>query len=195
MYPLGGNYAEVYRNRKGWFSFNVQTVCDHKMRIMDLVARWPGSAHDQTIYNNSSLRARLEMGEFGNGLILGDSGYTLAPHLITPIRNAVRPEQQLFNESQIRTRTTVERSYGVWKRRFPVLSLGIRLKPRTTQAVIAACAVIHNIAIGRDEAQPPNDPQLPELDIDGDQFQNLELVKGHGNARMQNRLVTYFQHL
>lgn len=52
----GGEQAETYRNRKGFFSINVQTVCDAHLRIQDIVARWPGSAHDSTIFINSSLR-------------------------------------------------------------------------------------------------------------------------------------------
>lgn len=74
-YILGGDQAENFRNRKGYFSFNVQTVSDANLKILDIVARWPGSTHDQTIFNNSSIRNRFEQGHFGNGILLGDSGY------------------------------------------------------------------------------------------------------------------------
>ncbi|XP_071631802.1 putative nuclease HARBI1 [Temnothorax longispinosus] len=49
----GGEEAEVYRNRKGIFTMNVQAVCDSALRILDIVARWPGSTHDATIFNAS----------------------------------------------------------------------------------------------------------------------------------------------
>ncbi|KAJ8980507.1 hypothetical protein NQ317_007927 [Molorchus minor] len=42
----GGEHAELFRNRKGYFSINVQTVASTNLRIMDVVARWPGSTHD-----------------------------------------------------------------------------------------------------------------------------------------------------
>lgn len=35
----GGDNAEVYRNRKNFFSINVQTICDTKLKIQDIVAR------------------------------------------------------------------------------------------------------------------------------------------------------------
>lgn len=35
---------------------NVQAVCDAHLRFMNVVARWPGSTHDATIFNNSTLR-------------------------------------------------------------------------------------------------------------------------------------------
>lgn len=33
------NIGEQFRNRKGYFSFNVQAVCNSKMEIMNIVAR------------------------------------------------------------------------------------------------------------------------------------------------------------
>lgn len=50
---------------------NVQLVCDSDMKIINIVARCPGSAHDTTIFNNSRLRARFEAGEFENAILLG----------------------------------------------------------------------------------------------------------------------------
>lgn len=35
----GGDKAELFRNRKGWFAINCQFVCDNNYRILDLVAR------------------------------------------------------------------------------------------------------------------------------------------------------------
>lgn len=123
----GGDNAEYYRNRKGYFSWNVQTVCDGNLRILDIVARWPGSTHDQTIFNNSALKTKFINGEMGNFLLLADSGYGLTNYLLIPVQAPRTPAEILYNESQIRTRNAVERSYGVWKRRFPVLSLGMRV--------------------------------------------------------------------
>jgi len=36
----------------------------------------------------------------------------------------------------------VERLFGVWKRRFPVLAIGIRTQIQTTMATIVATAVM-----------------------------------------------------
>jgi len=33
----GGDNAEVYRNRKSFFSINVKTICDAKLKIQDIV--------------------------------------------------------------------------------------------------------------------------------------------------------------
>lgn len=68
----GGNDAEIFRNRKGYFSINVQAVASADLLFKDIVARWPGSTHDVTIFNNSRLKGRCEMGHFGNGILLGN---------------------------------------------------------------------------------------------------------------------------
>ncbi|KAH1028402.1 hypothetical protein HUJ05_001756 [Dendroctonus ponderosae] len=35
---------------------------------MNIVADWPGSTHDSTIFNSCRLKARIEIGEFAYGL-------------------------------------------------------------------------------------------------------------------------------
>ncbi|XP_055634319.1 putative nuclease HARBI1 [Toxorhynchites rutilus septentrionalis] len=151
----GGDHAENYRNRKSWFSINVQTVSSANLKILNIVARWPGASHDQHIFNNSSLKMQLERGDYGHFIIVGDSGYRNTKYLATPFLRCETAAENLYNESQIRTRNVVERSYGVWKRRFPVLSLGMRVIISTVQLIIVACAVLHNIAIDAKEEVPP----------------------------------------
>ncbi|XP_023312227.1 putative nuclease HARBI1 [Anoplophora glabripennis] len=151
----GGEDGEVFRNRKGYFSIITQIVCDSDLKITDIVARWPGSTHDATISMNSRICARFENREFGNGILLGDSGYALQPFLLTPLDEPVTRAQQLYNESFIRTRNIVERTIGVWKSRFPCLAYGMRIKTETALTVIIATAVLHNIARSMNEPEPP----------------------------------------
>ncbi|XP_049816590.1 putative nuclease HARBI1 [Schistocerca nitens] len=154
----GGDNAEEYRGRKGYFSLNVRTVASCDLKILDIVCRLPDSAHDQTIFNNSRLKARLESGEMGNRVLLCDSGYTACHYLLPPITSPRIRAENIYNESQIRTRNVVERSYGVRKRRFPVLCNGITLQIERAEAIIIPCSVLHNMAIDMNEGLPPHDP-------------------------------------
>lgn len=120
---------------------------------MDIVARWPGATHDQTIFNNSHIKHRLSSKEFGNCVIVGDRGYENTSYLLTPLQNPTTPAEHLYNESQIRSRNVVERAYGVWKNRFPILSMQIKLHLSNIQNIIVACAVLHNIAVDMREEQ------------------------------------------
>ncbi|XP_018363578.1 PREDICTED: putative nuclease HARBI1 isoform X2 [Trachymyrmex cornetzi] len=157
---FGTENAELFRNRKGYFSLNVQVVTNSNLEITDVVARWPGSTHDSTIFNNSQLRGTFEQGIHRDGLLLGDSGYPIKSYLMTPLLNPRTPAEQLYNESHIRTRNIIERLFGIWKRRFPVLALGLRLQLNSVMAVIVATAVLHNVARQNGDEEPPEDPNL-----------------------------------
>lgn len=195
----GGNNAEIFRNRKGFFSFNVQVLCDSKLKVEDIVCRWPGSSHDSVIFNNSNLRAQLEANEFGDSLIIGDKGYPNRNYLITPLRDPITPEEHLFNESHIRTRNVVERCFGVLKKRFPVLALGIRLNVKKVEAIVVACAVLHNIACQFGEPEPDTDADV--LTAISNQI-NVNLTEtfnvthfDRNNITRYNLINTYFRGL
>lgn len=186
----GGDFAEIFRNRKGYFSKNVQVVAGPNLEIQHIITRWPGSTHDQIAFNGSSLQNRFEHNEFLNYHLLGDSGYECRSYLMVPLMQVRTPPENLYNESLIRTRVTVERLFGVWKRRFPILSLGICVsqgKMVKADFYIVACAVLHNIAAKQGEPEPPEEGKvLPEEEI-------LQEVVNDGpvgnNPKYENRQI------
>jgi len=195
----GGDDAELYRNRKGFFSLNVQTIADANRKIQDIVCRWPGSSHDSNIFWNSRICQRFEMGDFAESLLVGDSGYPIKRYLITPLQNVNNEVENLFNESQIRTRNVVECSYGIWKRRFPALAVGIRLKLDTTMAAIVATAVLHNIACDENEHNPPvNRREENAINIVNQGFNNVAQQVNNmniNNITRYNLINNYFANL
>lgn len=185
---LGGDNAERFRNRKGYFSINVQTLSDNKLRIQNIVARWPGSTHDSTIFDNSRLKALLET-NYEDCFVVADSGYAVENYVMTPLLNPVTRAEQLYNAAHIATRNVVERSYGVWKRRFPSLSMGLRVKLPTALNIIIATAVLHNIAINRND----NDPDDVEI-IDAE-WPHEDGVGENRNDVRRNLIDNYFANL
>ena len=181
----GGNRTEIYRNRKGYFSINVQIITDAKLWIRDIVVIWPRSVHDSTIFTNSHIRAQFEIGTINEGILLGDSGYPLRKYVLT---RYLRPEtraQHNYNAAHIRTRNCVERMIGVWKRWFPVLSLGLRTKLQTTLIVIVATAVLHNIAIETRDELAPEDLTLYEYVTERRRNGNVE-IENHISLHIDN---------
>ncbi|XP_044753627.1 putative nuclease HARBI1 [Coccinella septempunctata] len=163
----GGHLAETFRCRKGFFSINVQIVYDARLKIRNIIARWPGSVHDSTIFNNSPLCAMLENGAYGNFYLIGDSGYFCKRYLLTPFLSPSTTGEENYNKSHILTRNTVERCIGVWKRRFPCIQKGITLKKMDTiLKVIVATAVLHNMAISFEEEE------FFEVDLDQEELAN-----------------------
>lgn len=142
----GGNNGEIFRNRKGWFSLNVQAVAGPQREILDIVVRHPGSTHDAVIFDRSGLRCRFELGHL-NGILLGDSGYACRSYLLTPVLRPETDAEVRYNTAHKQIRVIVEQLFGVWKRRFPCLHYGLRTKLSTSVAIICATAVLHNISI------------------------------------------------
>uniref|UniRef100_A0A3Q0RMK7 DDE Tnp4 domain-containing protein n=1 Tax=Amphilophus citrinellus TaxID=61819 RepID=A0A3Q0RMK7_AMPCI len=157
-------YAELYRNRKNWFSINLQGVSTPTLQFSNIVARWSGSTHDSRIFQNSSLCAQSEAGEH-SGVLLGDGGYAQTHFLFTPYLHPIRPEQQCYNRAHIHTRGPVERMFGIWKNCFQCLRNTLHFEPRRCCIVIVATAVLHNYLKQHGCVNPPNeyynDPHVP----------------------------------
>lgn len=151
----GGPHGEVYRNRKGYFSINVQAITGPQLQFFDIVASWPGSVHDSHIFDNSRARLMYETQRV-LGLFLGDAGYPCMSFLMTPLTSpgiSGSPEGR-YQAAHNKTRNTVERAFCVWKHCF--LCRDIRLQHRVERAVeITACAALHNLAcLWRDPCPP-----------------------------------------
>jgi len=52
--------------------------------------------HDSTIFDNSSVRAKLENNEFGDCYILGDGGYPCRKYLMTPLLNPLTASEKKY---------------------------------------------------------------------------------------------------
>ncbi|WAQ98740.1 HARB1-like protein, partial [Mya arenaria] len=123
-------HEEIYVNRKGKHSINVQVVFDGWYNIIDVVARWPGSVHDSRVLRESSLNNLFENGHMPHGFhLLGDSGYPAKRWLLTPFLAPQTQAEQAYNRSHKVTRALVERGIGQLKRRFGILHREIILQP------------------------------------------------------------------
>lgn len=195
----GGQFAETYRNRKGFFSFNVQAICTADLKFQNIVCRWPGSAHDSNIFRNSRVRNEFENGLYNDSLLVADSGYAIKSYVITPLLNPQTPAESLFNEAQIRTRNPVERSFGVLKRRFPILALGIRLKTEKVEAVVIASAILHNISVSLGDVNPPEVNEeiqaAIELTENINNYANIQIHGGVNNSVRYALINAHFQNL
>lgn len=67
VFSPGGEDPERYRNRKGYFSVNVQAIGSHNLKIMDIVARWPGSTHDSYIFDMSPIKVMILLDSYFHG--------------------------------------------------------------------------------------------------------------------------------
>lgn len=134
----------------------------------NIVARWPGSTHDSHIFKTSVIGRQLEGSGLDNGVLLGDCGYACSPFLMTPYLNPTTRQEQHYNNAHKQTRCLIERTFGVLKRRFHFLHSEVRMTPDRACTIVAACCILHNIAIqlkepNLDDCLDVNDPMMYDM--------------------------------
>ena len=176
------NYTFTQFTFTGNFIFSVLTG-----KFINVVARWPGSTHDSHVFRTSNIHNQLEGTNFENGVLLGDSGYACLPFLMTPYPEPQTQPERRFNRALKVTRSLVERTFGVLKRRFHVLHSEIRMSPYRVCTIIVACCILHNIAIENNEPLPEIEDG-PYNEDDGEEFVGVET----GQAVRNHLANTYF---
>ncbi|CAH0731377.1 unnamed protein product, partial [Brenthis ino] len=83
-------------------------MCSANLLFQDIVARWHGFSHDIVIFANSSAKFHFGNIEFGNEIVLGDSGYEQSSYLLTPFQEPNTPAQRLYNEYDTNTKCNRE---------------------------------------------------------------------------------------
>jgi len=74
-----------------------------------------------------------------------------------------------------KTRQIVERTFGIWKRRFPCLSRGLTNKLICSTTIVVACALLHNFSLIFNDVLPeeelPENNEMEEMPIDEPHWQ------------------------
>ncbi len=155
-------------------------------KFINVVAKWPGSTYNSHVFRTSHIGQELEETNFENGVLIGDSGYACLPYLLTPYADPQIPPQRRFNRALRITRSIIERSFWILKRRFHILHSEVRMAPDRVCTITVACCVLHNISVDNNEPLP--DEFEEEYPIDNVQFVGVET--GHG---VRNHIAnTYF---
>lgn len=160
--PKNAPNADVWRNRKQYISSNVMIVCDHALRIAFLFSGAEGSAHDGLVLQCSGFMQSHMVALPEGVFILGDAGYPLVEgRLLVPYRgvryhlqefsveNPPRTARELFNLRHAKLRQVVERTIGLFKRRWRMLGSSSECSIDTFNAAVYSCAHLHNM-IGND---------------------------------------------
>lgn len=159
----------MFRNRHSYFSLNVQAICDANLRFQNVVARWAGCTHDGNIWRNSTVCQEFQEGVYGDYVLVGDGGYSAnQKFLCTPFSMREKrteedwsPAERQYHRAQIQTRNTIERAFGLLKRRFPVCGFGMRLRDMiSAQKVITVCFILHNLALHNGESEIEIDAEV-----------------------------------
>ena len=189
---VGDNAPARFYNRKGRYSLNVQVIGDAFHRIRDIDVRYPGCAHDSTIWNYSSARNHLMRQPYH---LAGDAGYPLSETLIKPFAEPTTSRKRLFNHHLSQACVVMtEDLFGIWKRRFPVLT-NMRYDHLTAMKAVVATAVLMNFAKNEGDDDLEDFPILDEGDMDiadliVDDDRRRETVQEGGSIRRDHIVAT-----
>lgn len=143
-----------WRCRKGFLAQNVMAAVGFDMNFQFVLAGWEGSAHDGRVFRSAQEKGfRLPDGRY----YLADAGYA-SEVLLTPYQKiryhlrdwdkvGLKPQtaQELFNLRHSSARNVVERTFGVLKTRFKILTRGRDGFNIPTQVrIVYALVAIHN---------------------------------------------------
>ncbi|KAJ8960357.1 hypothetical protein NQ317_010174 [Molorchus minor] len=125
-------------------------VFDSNLKIINVIARYPGSNNDAFIWNNCNLQDFLKTNGHIDYLLLGDSKYSQRTWFMTPVKVTFNLDLQSMNILlHIRIRSTIERCSGVSKMKFRCLLKHRVLHFSSDVAcdIIKACILLHNICV------------------------------------------------
>lgn len=88
--------------------------------------------------------------------------------MFTPLRNPVTPSERKYNKCQIRTRNIIERTFGIWKRKFPCLRRCLANAPGTIVNIILSCALLHNISRKYHQYKTHSDEEEEDGEVAGE---------------------------
>ena len=171
-------------------NFNLSTskpfVIAMPLLLISSVARWPESTHDSRIFENSDIAAKLR-----DGVLDAFFWVTVATacraYLLTPILKPKNAGEVRYNTAHRRTRCVIERCFGLLKRRFPCLHLGLRTALPNTLVIIVATAVLHNFALIHREQDFDED-----IEDENVPFDIVAAADASGNAKRQLIISRYF---
>lgn len=191
-----------YRNRKGVWGIVILAICDAKCRILMWNANNPGSTNDCVAWERCPVHEMLESEEYRDRLrtkyLFGDDGFSTTRYLLTPWSGrGLSADKDTYNFCVSVRRQTIERTFGIYMKRWGVFSRPLQLQHSFWGILTMAAAKLHNLLIDRNvPVAPPHANDLQPGDNYGLWLANVlqEDQNGPAIANVQTgerrRLIT-----
>ncbi|CAN6554545.1 unnamed protein product [Malus baccata var. baccata] len=199
-----------YIGRKGIPTQNVMAACNFDMQFTFACAGWKGTAHDTRVFLFVLRNPNLNFSKPPNGkYYLIDAGYPQMRGYLGPckgeryhhpdFRRGVEPtgHKEVFNHRHSSLRSIIERTFGVWKKRWAILrDMPNYLFIKQVKIGIATMA-LHN-CIRRyferdrhfDDLRDFCEESNSSDDDDDDEYQNYQVEGSHEIEALRNRIAT-----
>jgi len=142
---------QLFYNRKKFHSVILSAVCKQDLKFTDIAVGFPGRQHDARCLRESSLWNRgFDLCQQGHYHLIADSAYPIGRWLLTPYRDTgnLTAAQRRFNSALSKRRQVIERAFGMVKRRFRRVHLGIDVRDlEEINILIMSACILNNICV------------------------------------------------
>ena len=150
-------WGDTYWCYRNFIAIILLGVCDHRCCFTFVDVGRAGCVGDAYTYNESSLKRRIEAGQwladidrdiggtFVKPYIIGDSAFALGSQLLKCYENPVHRHQKKFNRALISSRQKIENAFGFLKGRWRILTQNFIRDPAFMRDVALVCTALHNI--------------------------------------------------
>ena len=151
--------------RKDKFGFNMQAICDHRLKFYWIDIQWPGSTSDFMAWFTSSLYHELDDANKGKikpgKTFVGDNAYMKKSFMAIPVKAVSGPligTEDNYNFFQSQVRITIERAFGVLVHRWSILRAPLTVPICKVCPLVNALCRLHNYCIDeKEEAMQADD--------------------------------------
>ena len=144
---------KFFCGRKKKFGMNMQAVCDHEGRFLDVCIGHPASTSDYLCFATSALKIKLEdRGFLAKGLcIFGDNAHTNTFCMATPFKNVKSGPKDDYNFFHSSLRIKIECAFGMLVGRWGIMRRAIpaQFGLLKTNALVMSLCRLHDCCINR----------------------------------------------
>ncbi|XP_019100844.1 PREDICTED: uncharacterized protein LOC109132863 [Camelina sativa] len=202
----------MYWNRHDYASINIMAICDMNMLFTYVWNGALGSCHDTTVLS----LAQNGDSEFPlpptDKYYVVDSGYPNKQRFLAPYRSTrnrvvryhmsqfytsppPRNKEELFNRSHASLRSIIERTFGVWKKKWRILTDFPRYDMDIQKRVIIARMGLHNFTrvsnfIDADFVEDFTETQTEDQDNASYELDEAENADGQHMANIRETIAT-----
>ncbi|XP_070667296.1 uncharacterized protein [Malus domestica] len=197
-----------YIGRKGIPTQNVMAACNFDMQFTFACAGWEGTAHDTRVFLSVLRNPNLNFPKPPNGkYYLVDAGYPqmrgyLGPYKgeryhLPDFRRGAEPtgHKEVFNHTHSSLRSIIERTFGVWKKKWSILrDMPNYLFNKQVKIVIATMALHNYIRRYSERDRHFDDPrdyceESDSSDDDDEEYRNYEVEGSNEIEALRNRIA------
>jgi DDE superfamily endonuclease len=208
LFPLARcpstNDCPDYSGRKHQYSLSVIIINDDSRLIRYYISGWPGSAHDNRIFNNTPVTQKPHEYFTERQYLLGDSAFENSNHMVSsykcPKGMELGQREELFNTALAKPRISSEHTIGMLKGRFPWLR-SIRMQITEDKRSLAkilkyidVCIILHTLLVKQKD--PVLNEWLDKNDIQdplNDEYNELnEQIPNHSAKDTRRKQLTNY---